>query len=137
MSFEVFVQCFEGGEPAGMDRKAIRALFPVVEAASERNHWKVRYNRKNESEIYLAPLASKAAQVKGFTVSRPCADIRLWEALLAILKGHPAVLYFPGDGPLVAHRETCRQMPPDMVEALGRPKVVKTAKDILAAVAAE
>jgi hypothetical protein len=134
MSFEVFVQCFEGGEPAGMNRKALRALFPVVANASERNRWTVRYDHKNESEIYLAPLKSKAAQVHGLTVSRPCADIRLWEALLAILKGQAAVLYFPGGGPLVADREACRQMPPDMVEALGRPKVVKTAKEILAAV---
>ena len=35
LSFEVYVQCFDRGEPAGIPRASIRPLFPVVEAESE------------------------------------------------------------------------------------------------------
>jgi hypothetical protein len=51
VSFEVFVQCFEGGEPAGVSRIAIRSLFPVVEAESEPDYWSVRYDDFNSCKV--------------------------------------------------------------------------------------
>jgi hypothetical protein len=41
MSFEIYLQCFEQGKPAGVPLSSVRALFPVVEGESEPDYWKV------------------------------------------------------------------------------------------------
>ena len=45
------------------------------------------------------------------------------------------VVYFPGDAPpMVASADAGKQMPPDMVEALGQPQVVTAAQEIFEAI---
>ncbi|MBX6316623.1 MAG: hypothetical protein IRY99_27470 [Isosphaeraceae bacterium] len=58
MSFEVYLQCFEAGEPAGVPRATIRALFPVINADSEPDYWRVRYDDLNSCDIAVTPLPS-------------------------------------------------------------------------------
>jgi hypothetical protein len=135
LSFEVFVQCFENGEPAGVPRSAIRPLFPVVEADSEPDYWSIRYDDSNACHVRVTPLASDRELVESLCVFRPCGDLRLWNALLAIMRLGPGVLYFPGDAPpLVTSEAAGDHLPADMVEALGRPRVVRSPEEIVEAI---
>jgi hypothetical protein len=132
VSFEVFLQCFERGAPSGVPRAAVRPLFPVVETESEPDHWAVRYDDVNSCHVSVTPLASDPALLQSLCVFRPCADPRLWDALFSVLRLGPAVLYFPGDDPpLVASEAAGEQLPSDMVEALGQPRVVRSGQEIV------
>ena len=65
-------------------------------------------------------------------ISRPCADIRLWNALAEILRLGNAVLFFPGgQHPLIAAPSVKQHLPPDMIEALGEPLIISTGAEIL------
>jgi hypothetical protein len=135
VSFEVFLQCFEKGEPAGVPRDAIRPLFPVVEAESEPDYWCVRYDELNSCRISVTSLSSDTALVESLCVFRPCADMRLWDALTEVMRLGPVVLYFPGDAPpLVASEAASEQLPPEMIESLGRPRVVRSGQEIAEAI---
>jgi hypothetical protein len=135
LSFEVYVQGFKRGEPAGVPRSAVRALFPVVEAESEPGYWSIRYDHLNSCHVAVSALPADPALVQSLCVVRPCGDPRLWDALLALLRLGPLTLYSPGEGPpLVASEATGEQLPADMVEALGAPRVVRSGSEILAAI---
>ena len=132
MSFAVFLQCFERGEPSGVPRAAIRPLFPVDEADSEPDDWAVRYDDLNSCRVGVTALASDPTLVESLCVYRPCGDPRLWEALLAILRLGPVALYFPGNAPpLVANEAAGDELPADMVRAMGRPRVVQSGQEIV------
>jgi hypothetical protein len=132
MSFEVYVQCFERGEPAGLPWAAVRSLFPVDESRSEPDYWSVYYDDFNSCHIRASRLESDPQRLEALCVFRPCGDLRLWEALFAILRLGSAVLYFPGDAPpLVASEAAGEQLPAEMVEAMGRPRVVSSGEEIV------
>jgi len=42
MGFELYLQCFASGRPAGIPRAAVCALFPVVEEESEPDYSSIR-----------------------------------------------------------------------------------------------
>jgi hypothetical protein len=135
LSFEVFVQCFERGEPAGVPRAAVRPLFPVVEGESEPDYWAVRYDDLNSRHIGVRPLASEASLVESLCVHRPCGDARLWDTLLAVLRLGSLVLYYPGNAPpLVASESVWKHLPADMVEAMGPPRTVRSGQEIVEAI---
>jgi hypothetical protein len=135
LGFEVFVKCFKDGEPAGVPRSGIRSLFPIVEAKSELDYWFVWYDDLNSCHVSVTPLVSDLALVESLSVVRPCGDLRLWEALLAVMRFGSVVPYFPGDAhPMVASEAAGAQLPTDLVEALGRPRVVRSGQEIVEAV---
>jgi hypothetical protein len=132
MSFEVFLQCFQDGRPAGIPLPPLRALFPIVDEQSEKDYWFVRYDDESSCDIYLQFLDSDLALVHSLTVHRPCANGGLWKALLEILRLGPVTLYFPGDAPpLVATEHAGRQIPNEMIDVLGRPNVVSSPEEII------
>ncbi len=129
--FEVFVQSFKAGEPAGLPRRAVRDAFGAYATESEPNFWRLRYDEVNHCDIYVSAHAGDETLVDGFMVSRPCGDGRLEDALAAILAFGNVVLYFPGcQAPLVARSSVIPHLPPDMVEALGQPVCVTNGNEI-------
>jgi hypothetical protein len=132
MGFEVYVQCFDHGAPGGAPRAAIRALFPVSEAESEPDYWLVWYDEIEQCRFYISALKSDAALVECVCVDRPCGDMRLWDGLLEVMRMGPAALYFPGSAPpLVASEAAAAHLPPDMIESMGQPLVVRSGQEIL------
>ncbi|SPE60703.1 hypothetical protein SBV1_470007 [Verrucomicrobia bacterium] len=70
--------------------------------------------------------------LRGFTVLRPCADARFWDAMASILRLGNVVLYFPARcPPLIADDKVAQHLPPSMIEAIGPPKRVSTGREIL------
>jgi hypothetical protein len=133
MGFEVYLQRFTRGEPGGMERDAIRALFPIDETASRPDVWRAWYDDGNWSDIHVSSIPGNPSTelLHSIVVERPCADIRLWDALFGIMRTHSAVLYYPGSVPLVAVTGVQEDLPPDMVEALGKPRLVTSAQEII------
>ena len=83
-----------------------------MEAESEVDLWVVRYDDLNSCEISVGPLSTDPSLVTAIVVRRPCGDLRLWEALLEVMKLGHTVLYFPGDSPpLVTNLEVGDHLP--------------------------
>jgi hypothetical protein len=79
MSFELYLQSFFKGEFAGIPRERIREAFGTHLDETEANHWRVRYDDANSSDIYLTAASARPEFVQGLMVHRPCADRRLWD----------------------------------------------------------
>jgi hypothetical protein len=132
MSFEVFLNCFERGEPAGIPRATIRPLFPVLDDESEPDDWKVWYDEENWCNVHVTGLPTDPSLIQGLCVYRPCGDLRFWQALVEIMRLGPITLYFPGDAPpLVASKCAGEQLPTEMVDVMGQPRVVQSAHEVL------
>jgi hypothetical protein len=128
MSFDVFVQCYGDTITSGLSRNQIRALFPVVEEKSEPGCWVVEYDATNQSDIYVE---ANERNLNHFMVSRPCGDVRLWAALLAVLRMGQAVMFWPGSPPLIASGGSAAGLPEGMLEGLGQPVFVDSAEEFL------
>jgi hypothetical protein len=132
MSFDVFVQCFQDGQPvAALSREAVRELFPV--SGPDSDVWDVRYDQRNFTDIYVG--APDDTLIARFMVNRPCKDPRLWDALLTILRMGHVVLYYPDcKGPIVADESVVPHLPASMSEGFGEPRIVTSADQIVEAI---
>ena len=132
MSFEVYVQCFENGEPAGIPRDFLRRVFSGFLTEPEENYWCVQYGPHDSCNLALSPLGNARDEVYQITVERPCKDARLWEALILLLGHKNTVIYFPGcEGPLLLKLTVAEHMPPAMLKDLGEPRLVSKGSDII------
>jgi hypothetical protein len=129
MSFDLFFSRFRDGEPASFQLSVlVEAIAPfVVDTAP--NWFELRFSKDDGCTIFAD---TTAEEIDGFNVNRPCADTRLYDALLTVLKVPGLVLIMPGEcPPLIGHAETAGHLPPDIVEALGRPALLQSASEIL------
>jgi len=132
MSFDVYLQCHDAGQPAGILRAAVRRLFPVVDAESELDYWQLRYDDLNSCKMSVNALPSSLELLHSISVNRPCGDMRFFESVLAVMRLGNVVFYFPGcPAPLVAGDPVGAHLPPDMIEALGQPICVQSAAEIV------
>lgn len=128
MSFDVFVQCYGETENSGLPLEAVRALFPVIDEEEGVGCWVVRYDDLNGFDIYAGKIAESLSH---FMVSRPTGDIRLWEALLSVMKMGKVVMFWPGGPPLLAKDASIEGLPEGMVESLGEPVFIERAEQFL------
>lgn len=131
MGFEVYVNCVGELEGSGLPRAIVRSLFPVVEDESEPNYWRVWYDSKNSCEIGVTAAPSNPEMLTALLVNRPCADLRLWDALFSVLRMGPVVMYWPGGLLVVAEGTSFEKLPEDMIKALGSPRNANSPADLL------
>jgi len=131
MSFEIYIQAFEDGQQFGLPLEEVFQSFGEYISKVSPSQWKVYYDSQNSCDIYINGSRSDASRIKGFTVYRPCPDMRLWNSLFKIMGlGHVA-LYFPGSHILLRSEASVAYMPPDMMNTLGGYIFVKDVKQIL------
>jgi hypothetical protein len=131
VGFEVYLQFFGETERTGISRTVVRSFFPVTEDESEPDYWRVRYNSKNSCEIGVTPLASSREMLAGLFVNRPCADLRLWDGSVRVLRMGCVVMFWPGGPPVVAEGTPTPDLPKDMIESIGKPNYVGSATELI------
>jgi hypothetical protein len=131
VSFEVYLQCFGESERSGISRAAARRLFPVVEEESEPDYWRIQYDPKNSCDIGVTALGSDQAMLVSLCIHRPCADLRLWEGLFAVLRMGSVVVLWPGSPAIVFGDTIGANLPKDMIGSIGPPRSVHSAAEIL------
>jgi hypothetical protein len=135
MGFDVYLQCF-AGEPLGISRAAIRALFPIDEENSEPDYWSIHYSPTDSCKISVTASESDAKLITSLCVYRPCGEARFWESVLSVLRMGPVMLYWPGGGPVVASQMAANEFPREIAESLGQPLNVTSAREIMDAIRA-
>jgi hypothetical protein len=131
VSFDLYIQSFENGEPAGISRSAIRNAFRGALSEAEQDYWQLTYGPNESCALMLSPLAHLAEQIHNITVAGPCSNHLLWQSIAELLAVGNTVLYFPGGrGPLLLHPAVASHLPEAMLAALGQPIVVGSGADI-------
>jgi hypothetical protein len=131
MSFDLFMQCYGETHKLGLPVGAMRALFPICREEPEFNRWVVEYDPMNSCDIYAGLLKDNRERLGDFMVSRPCGDMRLWEALFSILNMGSVVIFWPGSPPVLAAGTNADSLPDGMVEGLGQPVYVHSGSELL------
>jgi hypothetical protein len=131
LGFEVYLDCFGETKTRGISRTLVRSLFPIVEGESEPDYWQVHYDKKNSCQIGVTPLASDPGMLAGLFVNRPCADLKLWEGLVRVLRMGCVVIFWPGGAPVVAEGTSTSDLPKDMVDSIGEPRCVSSAAELV------
>lgn len=133
MSFEAYLNCFEGGEASYFPTSIIEEAFApfITRREAEFSCWVVTYDVASSADLYLNLDPDDASQCSGFTIARPPDDPRLYDALWKILRVTSSVVYCAGEcPPMVGRAETIPHLNPDMVETLGSPVVVVDGDEI-------
>jgi hypothetical protein len=132
MSFELFLQCFSQGEASGILIQTIRESFGSALSEPEDDFWRVDYGTEQSSDLFLNPLPGQPSLIHNISIHRPCTDTRLYESIWQLLGLPGTLLYFPGGAlPLARDGAIGAAMPPDMLEALGEPAMIRSAAVIL------
>jgi hypothetical protein len=129
VSFEVFIQCFADGRPSGVPAAAVRGAFSNLADDSEPDYWHLSYDDTNSCHVHVT---KRNDLIEALTVHRPCGDSRLWDSIYRVLQLGPWVLYFPAPKPplVMADAAHAKQLPPEMREALGPVRQVRSGKEI-------
>jgi hypothetical protein len=131
MGFELYVQCFGETERIGIPRAAVRSLFPVIEEQSKPDYWRVEYDGRNSCDIGVTDIPGQPQRLKGFYIDRPCADRRLWDARMTVLRMGTVFIFWPGGPPVVAESGNVPQLPKDITDSLGPGRSVRSADELL------
>lgn len=132
MSFDVYVQFFDGGKESGLSLQRLRAAFgtPLVEL--EDDYWQVRYDDAESSDLFLQPVAHDPHLIHTVCVHRPCRNPLLWQAIYTLLEEPAALFHFPGcAAPLTRN---VAAVPTEILAALGTPLQVNDAAQLRQAV---
>ncbi|KAA8996931.1 hypothetical protein FJU30_19950 [Affinibrenneria salicis] len=157
MSFDIFLQSFEQGQPALFPFSIVETAFQNAirgrEIDDNRYFFALEYPVPSSGEpetilmggdAYPCVVSDSAdlycttepgpsgPATYSFMVNRPAAHDDFWTALLKILQTTHSALFWPGDNALVVGQaETIAHLPADMIETLGQPYLVSTARQIV------
>lgn len=131
MSFDLYIQSFKNGEPAGISRSAVRNAFRDALSEPEHDYWQLTYGSNESCSLMLSPLAHLTEHIHNITIARPCSNHLFWQGIAELLAVGNTVLYFPGGpGPLLLNPAVASHLPEGMLAALGHPIVVSNGADI-------
>lgn len=131
MSFDLYLQAFDNGNPAGIALEIIRDAFGSQVIEVDEDYWQVQYGNEDSSDIFLQALPDESSLIHTISIHRPCRDVRLWQSIWLLLELPGTVFYFPGcDAPLTRDPMAAIAMPDDMLASIGEPVIVSSAMEI-------
>lgn len=135
MSFDLYVQAFDGGRPAAIPREALREAFGAELVELEEDYWQLQLDFDASTDLFLQELPGFPDRVHGVSIHRPCQDMRLFQAIWNLLGVAGTILYYPGGAePLARDSLAGAAMPAELLHSLGPPTLVKDAAGISRAV---
>jgi hypothetical protein len=131
MSFSIYLTNFTKGENTKISRAVFdQVLGPFVQPGVGYGPPRLVFPDGGGGEYG----DEEGEEINGIYVNRP-GGLDLYRALFNILSRTPTALYW-SPGIVVADPAVIPDLPPDMIEAWGEPKVVKSGEEILAAILA-
>lgn len=131
MSFDIYVQSFEKGAPAGIPLELIRHVFGSHLAEVEPDYWTLAYGAGESCSVFPTVHHDSPDHVHSLSIGNPCDLPMLWDHLFCLMGFGNTILHFPdGSGPLVLTDTVARHVPHSMMESLGKPIVVISGQNI-------
>ena len=122
MGFVLWIQSFDNAGARGVSESFMQEALGGRITKESDDTWSVEYDDLNSVTIFMDRRPDGV--ITSFSVERPCVDDRLWTALYDLIREGRWVLYGPEVGPFVADPSAARNLPQEMIEALGEPKFV-------------
>ena len=136
MSFQLYLQMFSAGEPAGFTRDAIRQAFAGMLVELEEDYWQVDIGSARRSDLFLSFLEGGSERIHSLAIEHASTDERLWQAVWTLLGLPGCVFHFPGStAPLARDPGAASALPPGLLETLGQPTIIARVQDLQRAVA--
>lgn len=136
MSFDIYIQWFSDGESGWVPTEDVRRVFGSALVGEEDFGWRLSFGPNLDSDVHLFFHEGDPSRLSGVSVNRPCSVDAMWVALFDLLGFGNSVFYFPGGAMFVRSSSSARHVPPDMLEALGVPRVVFRPTDLVDAIKA-
>ena len=131
MSFDLYIQSFENGTPAGIPKVFVRHVFGSHLTEVEPDYWTLVFSQNDSCSVFPIVHEDLPDLVLGLSISNPCDDPILWHCLYRLMTFGNTVLYFPGGpGPLALDARVASHMPQDMQVSLVKPVIVSGGLDI-------
>lgn len=159
MSFEIFFNSYDRGEPHSLPLSDIESVFQAAIVSGERTKsvlfWRLEYPvlqppdvptvmqfngreypmvRRDCSEVCLTvEVATNSRQMTdGFMVRGPAEHHDFYVSLLRLLQTTHSALFWPGNNSLVVGQlESIEHLPEGMVQTLGEPFLVNEPQQII------
>jgi hypothetical protein len=134
VSFDVYVQYFAAGQPAGIDEARVRGAFAEARIEDvDDDYWILHFDDDDATtDLFLGPHPLDPARVHGVSLHRPARAQALWDGIWRLLDAPGAVFHFPGvHAPLVRDPGAAAALPPDLRAALGAPVQAQSAQALL------
>ncbi len=123
MSFDIFLQCFENGEPKYFERSLFKEVFERHATSLDAALTRVVY-ADGGAQIFGT---EEGESLEGLTFNHAGGDT-FFAAVLELAARTGSVLYWPGEPPCIAAADpgVVEHLPADMVEQLGPVCIVRT-----------
>ena len=107
MSWDMWVTCFHKGELGRFPRESVDRAFDGLTDRTEPDFWRLEGSNGTIS-------LGEGPDLDGFAINRPPGfDHPFWPALIEVLKQTPCVLYWAGEGAVVADESVIAHISPD------------------------
>lgn len=135
MSFDLYLQAFDGGRPAGIPLERLRESFGAQLVELEEDYWQLQFGFDASTDVFLQELPGRRELAHGLAFHRPCPDPRFFQALWKLLGNPGTILYYPeGAAPLARDSLAGESMPAELLRSLGQPTLVEDAAAISQAI---
>ena len=135
MGIEAFIWSYSDGDVAPLPFDKIQSLFAkyVVDWDSTNGRMRVCFGDESTScDVYCGPEAEASNSVNGLMISRPVNHPDLWQCVLDVMRMGNVLLFFSDKTtPLFAFEDAPKHFPKDLLEALGKPRIVQSSEDII------
>lgn len=136
MSFEIHVQRFKRGETAAFARLDVDEIFDTRMAAHADGEQFIElvYPTGSGGTLHIG----RGPEIGSFSVMSPGVE-DLFDDLFRLMRKVGAVVYWPDEKPslVVAAEDARADLPESMIEALGPGLLVRSGRDIIAAIKRE
>jgi len=136
MSFGIYVSALSGGKLTTIKRSIAADAFADFIGIVDQYGWQLTLPGWGlcHGRFYIRD----SPDIEGFSINRPPLVPVFMDALYTVMRQTPTVLMWPALGPdprcCVADPAVIKEMPPDMIEALGMPTLVHSGQEIIACI---
>lgn len=127
MSFDIFLGSFKNGVTDRFPRTIVEDAFGSFVEFREKRCWSLLYPNGARGDLFV----NEDPLVPGFSVNRPPAHPAFWQAILDVLNCTTSVLFWAGNGCVVASEKVVSNLPQDLIQSVGAPSVVTRPEQIV------
>jgi len=123
MSWDMWIGCFKDGEVGTFSCEIVEAAFKPYIVERQGDHWEFEFPDDGAGQATVHYDEANRNLVSGLAFNRPSSSPYFWTVLIDILRQTDTVLFWAGEGSVVAHQSMIANLPEGFLESIGTPTV--------------
>ena len=129
MSYDYYLQAHLNEDFQEISTEMILAIFEKYTLKKHEDYIELLFDDLNSCTVFINTNDQTTQQI---CINRPCGDQRLGECIYRVMQLGNFVFFEPdGKQPIILNAETENNLPPDMIESLGKPAIAMDLKEFL------